>query len=163
MAWHNNRRSKTRSRSTRQISSGLLSTCLLLAGMAAQANDEHRTQDWQCPPQISETPVVSSQQPGWQVLLGSGQRSLDRVGVYLGPLTELAEQIPDQSENSAGIATDTWQLRRAADDHYLIGCRYTDTSAMLLRALPDTVQQCQARYQLTPSGQRQQLLSIRCE
>ncbi|PXF30693.1 hypothetical protein WH50_13945 [Pokkaliibacter plantistimulans] len=94
--------------------------------------------DWQCPPQISATPLVSSQQPGLQVLLSSGQRSLDRVGIFLGPLNALAAQVPDQSENKEGMAIDSWQLPRTAGDHYLVGCSYTDTSAMLYKALPDS-------------------------
>ena len=141
---------------------GWLSACLLFISVTAQASNE-ADQSWQCPPQISETPLVSSQQPGWQVLLSSDQRPLDRVGIFLGPLNALAAQVPDQSENKEGMAIDSWQLPRAAGDHYLVGCSYTDTSSMLYKALPDSIQHCQARYQLTPAGQRQRLLSMTCE
>lgn len=116
-----------------------------------------------CPDSISETPTVLSNEKSWIAVVKTGDRPLERVGVYLGSLTEYGAQVPDNTETSKKSETVTWNLNRFPEDSFWIACSYAETSAMLFQPLAASIKQCVATYELLPTGRRQKLAAVNCQ
>jgi hypothetical protein len=115
-----------------------------------------------CPRSILEAPSVSADLPDWQIVASVGERPLEQAGVYLGDPSERGAQVPDATRKKKAYETVTWQLVHSKDDAFWIGCSYGGTTAMLFRKLDPTLKQCQATYDLLPSGRRLHLKAISC-
>jgi hypothetical protein len=56
-------------------------SCTALAALAAEIH---------CPASITETPTVATEDWQWMVVASSGERQLERVGIYLGTRPSMA-------------------------------------------------------------------------
>jgi len=119
--------------------------------------------DVHCPPSIMETPSVSTKDEQWVVVASSGERQLERVGIYLGKPSEYGAQVPDSENATKKTETVTWRLTRAASDTFWVGCSYVGTTAMLFKKVDTSVTACVASYDLLPSGRRQRLSAMVCK
>jgi hypothetical protein len=115
-----------------------------------------------CPSSIKETPSVSKKDEQWVVVASSGERLLERVGIYLGTPSEHGAQVPDSENATKKTESVTWRLRRAASDAFWVGCSYVGTTAMLFKKVDTNVTTCVASYDLLPSGRRQRLSTMDC-
>jgi hypothetical protein len=115
-----------------------------------------------CPDSIRETSTVSINDEQWNVVANSGERLLERVGIYLGTLSEYGAQVPDTTKKSKLQEAVTWNIKRSPTDTFWIGCSFVGTSSMLFQKLDDRVTVCVASYDLLPSGKRQRLNVMDC-
>jgi len=116
----------------------------------------------ECPQSITEKPSVSKKEKKWRIVSASGERPLERVGIYLGDTSEYSAQVPDSSEVSQGEEKVVWNIVRAPEDTFWVGCEYTGTTALLFQKLNPASKICTATYELLSSGKRLSLKSLIC-
>lgn len=116
----------------------------------------------QCPATIVESPQLAGVPSSWAVMAPSGERTLKQVGVYWGPQEELGALVPDGERIDKRQERANWTLLPKSGGHFWIGCQYHDTTAVLLRRLDESVKQCEAIYDLLPTGRRLRLVSVDC-
>lgn len=134
-----------------------ITTLALTLSCAAPAVEIH------CPASMTETPTVSSAEKQWVVVAPSGERYLERVGIYLGNPSEDGAQVPDSTKTDKRKETVTWRLTRSETDTFWVGCSYVGTTAMLFQKVDAKATTCVAAYDLLPSGRRQRLSAMVCQ
>lgn len=115
-----------------------------------------------CPASINETPNISNKYIQWTVVANSGERPLERAGVYLGIPPDYGAQVPDSTKSDKKKETVTWKISRANSDLFWIGCSYVGTTATLFQQIGNTIEVCTATYDLLPSGKRLRLYTLEC-
>ncbi len=143
--------------SRRPLSILALAAFLLLKAAPSMGAEIH------CPASISETPLVSISDETWTVAAKKGERPLEQVGIYLGSISEYGAQVPDLTKKAKLQETVMWKLVRLPKDNFWVGCAYVGTSAILLKKLDPSLQQCVATYTLLPTGKRQRLNTFECQ
>ena len=129
----------------------------LLAGASAHAATIT------CPPQLVETPVVSSMLAGWDVDVRAGRRMLAGAAIQVSRGSERQGVAPDATRQSGRQETVAWTLAPGDGEIYWVACSYGNTSALLLQRVPDTARRCVASYDVLNSGRHLNVRPVACD
>lgn len=115
-----------------------------------------------CPVTLDVHQVGTSPSNDWTSVDGQGKQSLLRVGFFLHHPNQRGALVPDSTARHKMEEQVTWSFPRNPGDDFWLGCIYTDTTAMLVRKLSDSVTACSVNYVLLPTGVRSEIKNILC-
>lgn len=74
-----------------------------------------------CPALIQELASISDLDASWRIVSTQRERSLERVGLYLGDPAEQGSLLPDATYKSETVETVLWRLPPTTTDAYRVG------------------------------------------
>ena len=122
-----------------------------------------RASDLKCPESASVKQRLEAGPSGWEVVGGSDEVKLDRVGFYLRHPREAGSLVPDATQKVQGEERVIWNFQRNPGDQFWIGCIYRDTTIMLAQKLDPKISRCEVRYELLTSGSRLRVKGVACK
>lgn len=112
-----------------------------------------------CPDFVDVQKSIKNLPKGWATTIKEQRIPLHHVGIFDGPMEEMASMIPDVDEDTYA----TWDVSTYKRGVWL-GCFYDGAIIMLSKRLPDNLKECKVTYSPTlrvAPGARK-ILSIDC-
>ncbi|HSN92709.1 MAG TPA: STY0301 family protein [Anaeromyxobacteraceae bacterium] len=120
----------------------MLSTCGILGCASAARAQDPGTSGAICPEEIAVEQRLAAPLEGWASRRTQGRITLERIAIYDGHPSELADLVPDGEEPRAGgrIAS-VWKL--SPSKVYWVECAYGRTDVAVFRRLPEKTTRCE--------------------
>lgn len=115
-----------------------------------------------CPPAL-EVRSTANAPAGWQLVAGSADSQLHRVGFFSGPPADGASLVPDKTQDIRGESRDTWTFAPKSTETIWLACFYHHTTLSLAKTVATGAKRCEVRYKTTRTGARLNVIAIQCE
>jgi hypothetical protein len=105
-----------------------------------------------CPEKVTVSEAITPV-PGWRSTASQSEHAFERVSVYNGAAGgQEYELAPDDEKRTAGKIAQTWKLKDYRTMNVFLRCRYHNTSAVLVRDAPESLQTCIFDFALDKNG-----------
>ena len=117
-----------------------------------------------CPKEIHGTESVVIADNSWSVTRDEGGRQLLRsVLVYWGHPRKMGNLIGEEPIKRHQKEISTWNLDSSGNEEHWVACSYTNSSALLTKALPRSYKKCELTTELIQAGTKSTIVSFVCE